>query len=97
MELLQSRERGPPTLVTAIQNSNPEHLGTDGRTDTHTSMPQHAGHTRAWDSHIQICPLPDPKVRAPGKRKGLSSEPLEALGPTQALPWALPPLQSATQ
>lgn len=68
MELLESGEHEPPALGTAIRNSNPEHLGTDGR--THTSMPQHEGHAQAWDSNVQICPPADPKVRAPGKGRG---------------------------
>lgn len=77
MELLQSGEHEPPALGTAIRNSNPEHLGTDGR--THTSMPQHEGHAQAWDSNVQICPPGRSQGRGPREGQGLSSDPLQVL------------------
>lgn len=71
MELLQSGEHEPPALGTAIRNSNPEHLGTDGRTDGHTRV---CPNTRVTHKHgiqtFRSVPLADPKVRAPGKDKG---------------------------
>lgn len=43
-------------------------------TDRHAYIYPSTGHVHAWDSYIQICPLPDSKVRDPGKPESRGTE-----------------------
>lgn len=93
MEPLQSGEHEPPTLVTAIQNSSPEHLGSDGQTGTHEYVPTRRSRACMGLVHSDLSPA---RSQGQGSREAEGAELRPPRSPQlapQVLPWAHPSLQ----